>query len=225
VSREAPYEEYAAELLDALRTCIDDVKARNGWQPQDTIRLIFHVFKDPKDAEAQAVKRLVESLTTEYAASLDGMAVIVAPQSRTYRHRPVLLVRDLADLRGPAAGSVELPIWLSWSGEDRHFDLGEPVSRAEMYRAVLREAVKPADLTEFLDRDTLVRMWPDLSWRLPGPVQAAWEDQHPLLRATGRRRGAFCAPPAAEPEARPQATGNQQARMSDPNVKIGLTET
>lgn len=67
VSREAPYEEYAAELLNALRTCIEDVKARNGWQPQDTIRLIFHVFKDLKDAEAQAVKRLVESLTTEYA--------------------------------------------------------------------------------------------------------------------------------------------------------------
>jgi hypothetical protein len=67
VSREAPYEQYAAELLNALRTCIDDVKARNGWQPQDTIRLIFHVFKDLKDAEAQAVKTLVQSLTTEYA--------------------------------------------------------------------------------------------------------------------------------------------------------------
>lgn len=67
VSREAPYEQYAAELLNALRTCIDDVKARNGWQPQDTIRLIFHVFKDLKDAEARAVKTLVEGLTTEYA--------------------------------------------------------------------------------------------------------------------------------------------------------------
>ena len=67
VSREAPYDQYAAELLNALRTCINDVKARNGWQPQDTIRLIFHVFKDLKDAEAQAVKTLVQSLTTEYA--------------------------------------------------------------------------------------------------------------------------------------------------------------
>jgi hypothetical protein len=67
VSREAPYGQYAAELLNALRTCIDDVKARNGWQTQDTIRLVFHVFKDLKDAEAQAVKTLVQSLTTEYA--------------------------------------------------------------------------------------------------------------------------------------------------------------
>jgi hypothetical protein len=67
VSREAPHDQYATELLNALRACIDDVKARNGWQSQDTIRLIFHVFKDLKDAEAQAVKTLVESLTTEYA--------------------------------------------------------------------------------------------------------------------------------------------------------------
>jgi hypothetical protein len=67
VSREAPYDQYATELLNALRTCINDVKARNGWQPQDTIRLVFHVFKDLKDAEAQAVKTLVQSLTTEYA--------------------------------------------------------------------------------------------------------------------------------------------------------------
>lgn len=67
VSREAPYEQYAAELLNALRTCIDDVKARNGWQRQDTIRLIFHVFKDLKDAEAQAVKTMVQSLTAEFA--------------------------------------------------------------------------------------------------------------------------------------------------------------
>ena len=68
VSREALYEQYAAELLNALRTCIEDVKARNGWQPHDTIRLIFHVFKDLKDAEAQAVKTLVQGLTTEYAS-------------------------------------------------------------------------------------------------------------------------------------------------------------
>lgn len=34
---------------------------------KDTIRLIFPVFKDLKDAEAQAVKTLVQSLTTEYA--------------------------------------------------------------------------------------------------------------------------------------------------------------
>jgi hypothetical protein len=117
------------------------------------------------------------------------MAVVVTP--RVYLHRPVLVVTDLADLRGPTTGTVELPIWVFWSGgsaEDSTFSLDDPVSRAALYRTVIREARKPTDLTEFLDRDTLVRMWPDLSGRLPKEVQAAWEGQHPVLRATGRRR-------------------------------------
>nr|MDT0664943.1 hypothetical protein [Micromonospora sp. DSM 115978] len=43
------------------------IKARNGWQPQDTVRLVFHVFKEIKDREARAIKALVAGLTTEYA--------------------------------------------------------------------------------------------------------------------------------------------------------------
>lgn len=67
VSREASYDDYPNELLRALRICIEDIKARNGWQPQDTVRLIFHVFKEIKDREAKAIKSLVVGLTTEYA--------------------------------------------------------------------------------------------------------------------------------------------------------------
>jgi Piwi domain len=67
-SREADYAAYPRELLRSLRECIADVKARNGWQPGDALRLIFHVFKPLKDAEAQAVKLLVERLAGEYAS-------------------------------------------------------------------------------------------------------------------------------------------------------------
>jgi hypothetical protein len=67
VSKDAPYDQYSQELLRALRTCIEDVKARNAWQPQDTIRLVFHVFKPLKDRETRAVKNLVADLTKEYA--------------------------------------------------------------------------------------------------------------------------------------------------------------
>ncbi|GAA1575782.1 Piwi domain-containing protein [Dactylosporangium maewongense] len=67
ISGEATYDTYPQELMLALRTCIEDVKARNGWQRQDRIRLIFHVFKPFKDREAQAVKKLVEDLTGQYA--------------------------------------------------------------------------------------------------------------------------------------------------------------
>lgn len=65
-SKEAAYEDYPRELLRALESCINDIKVRNAWQRTDALRLIFHVFKPLKDAEAQAVKRLVEGLAHEY---------------------------------------------------------------------------------------------------------------------------------------------------------------
>jgi hypothetical protein len=67
-SKEADYAAYPRELLRSLEACIEDVKARNGWQPGDALRLIFHVFKPLKDAEAQAVKLLVEKLTGQFAS-------------------------------------------------------------------------------------------------------------------------------------------------------------
>jgi hypothetical protein len=67
-SREADYEQYPQELLRALRVCIEEVKQRNAWQPDDAIRLIFHVFKALKETEAEAVKALVSGLLTEFRA-------------------------------------------------------------------------------------------------------------------------------------------------------------
>jgi hypothetical protein len=67
-SSEADYADYPHELLRSLEAVIDDVKARNGWQTEDALRLIFHVFKPLKDTEAQAVKALVEKLTGQYAS-------------------------------------------------------------------------------------------------------------------------------------------------------------
>lgn len=66
-SQEADYDEYANALLESLRECINDIKVRNAWQKGDELRLIFHVFKPLKDAEALAVKKLVEQLARQYA--------------------------------------------------------------------------------------------------------------------------------------------------------------
>ncbi|MEV4147742.1 Piwi domain-containing protein [Amycolatopsis sp. NPDC049691] len=65
-SREADYDDYPRELLRSLTECINDVKARNAWQEEDEVRLVFHVFKPLKDTEAQAVKNLITSLTGQY---------------------------------------------------------------------------------------------------------------------------------------------------------------
>ncbi len=94
-----------------------------------------------------------------------------------YESRPgrcAVVAASLADLRGPAEGTVELPIWLT-------FDLGDQDMRRWLYQIVLREAGSPEDLTAYLDGDTLIALWPDLY--LPDGVRQAWEEQHPVLRA------------------------------------------
>jgi hypothetical protein len=93
----------------------------------------------------------------------------------------VLVVPDLADLRGPDAGTVELPLWLFWSQPDRTFDLDDLEMRRWLYEIVLREAGSVEDLTTYLDRDTLIALWPRLY--LAKGVRRAWEDRHPVLRS------------------------------------------
>lgn len=104
-----------------------------------------------------------------------------------YQARPgrrVLVIDDLADLRGLTTGTVELPLRLFWSLPDHRFELDDPDMRLWYYQTVLREASRPADLTTYLDRDTLVSIWPDLY--LPRGVRRAWEELHPALRAEVR---------------------------------------
>ena len=106
-----------------------------------------------------------------------------------YESRPgrrAVVAASLADLRGPAEGTVELPIWLFWSSPDHTFDLGDQDMRRWLYQTVLREAGRPEDLTAYLDGDTLIALWPDLY--LPKGVRQAWEEQHPVLRAAAAAR-------------------------------------
>jgi DNA invertase Pin-like site-specific DNA recombinase len=95
--------------------------------------------------------------------------------------RPTLVIDDLADLRGPVTGLVELPLRLFWSLPDHRFDLDEPDLRRWYYETVLREATRPGDLAAYLDGETLVSLWPELY--LPKGVRRGWEEHHPALRA------------------------------------------
>jgi hypothetical protein len=93
------------------------------------------------------------------------------------------VIADLAALRGPATGTVELPLRLAW-GATRAFDLADPEVLRWMYQTVLREAVREDELARFLNGDTLVAVWPELV--LPKGVRRAWEDHHPELRLKAR---------------------------------------
>jgi hypothetical protein len=114
-----------------------------------------------------------------------GMATAQGDASRTqYQSRPgrrAVVIASLANLSGPAEGTVELPLWLFWSAPGHTFDLGDQDMRRWLYQTVLREASRPEDLTAYLDGETLIALWPDLY--LPKGVRQAWEDEHPALRA------------------------------------------
>jgi hypothetical protein len=101
-----------------------------------------------------------------------------------YEARPgrrTLVISDLADLRGPAGGLVELPVRLFWSAADRTFDLDQPFMLRSMYETVLGQASRPEDLAGYLNADLLISIWPRLY--LPKGVRQAWEERHPVLRA------------------------------------------
>lgn len=109
------------------------------------------------------------------------MAVRTQHQARPGRR--AIVVTDLDSLRGPAHGMVELPLRLFWSSTDRRFDLDSVSARRGLYQTVLREAARPSDLTDYLNRGVLVSLWPDL--RLPAGVRRSWEELHPALRSPG----------------------------------------
>jgi hypothetical protein len=112
-----------------------------------------------------------------------GKAVAVLTQYQARPGRRVIVVIDLAALGGPVRGTVELPLRLFWSSRDRSFTLDQPFMRRWLYQTVLREASRPDHLTDYLDRDTLIALWPELY--LPRGVRRAWEEHHPELRTAG----------------------------------------
>lgn len=57
-----PFEEYSEALQETLRRSITTVRKQDNWRSTDKVRLVFHMFKPPKDMEADAIKRTVESL-------------------------------------------------------------------------------------------------------------------------------------------------------------------
>jgi hypothetical protein len=133
-------------------------------------------------------RRHGETAGPAHAASAEPPPLALAPVPHLYQRRPVLVVSDLRMLRGPASGTVTLPVSLHWSGDASAagFDLDDPRQRPALYTTVLREAGEPGDLQTWLNAGLLVDLWPRLV--LPRTVRAAWEEQHPVLFEAGSGR-------------------------------------
>ncbi|MEA2024357.1 MAG: hypothetical protein U9N79_08735 [Actinomycetota bacterium] len=72
-----------------------------------------------------------------------------------------------------AAGIVELPLHIRWSGPSRRYDLADRQQRARVYEQVLREGNED-DVRRFIRSDELIDLWDELV--LPRSVRNAWVD-------------------------------------------------
>jgi len=59
------FEDYAETLTETLKRTIQRIRSVDNWKSSDRVRLIFHMFKPPKDVEAEAIKAAVEGLELE----------------------------------------------------------------------------------------------------------------------------------------------------------------
>ncbi|MER7980464.1 hypothetical protein [Streptomyces sp. NPDC095817] len=87
----------------------------------------------------------------------------------------------LEDLRGPAHGTVDLPLHVAWSGQ-RSYDVDSPRPRMGLYRTVLAEG-QQQDVVDFLNRDLLIAQWPVLRTLISRLIRNVWEDAFPELTA------------------------------------------
>ena len=99
-----------------------------------------------------------------------------------YALRPVVVASDLTALHGPLQGHWQLPLHLDASARPV-LDFADAGDREEAYQLVLLEAASEGDLEQWLDRDELIRLWPELY--LPRTVRAAWQSRHDVLARAG----------------------------------------
>jgi hypothetical protein len=72
VSKECPYGEYPEVLRRSTLDILEEIKTRNGWQPGDTVRIVFHVYKPLKHVEmadimAECVRAMCGEQNVEFA--------------------------------------------------------------------------------------------------------------------------------------------------------------
>jgi hypothetical protein len=70
-----------------------------------------------------------------------------------------------------AAGEVELPHHIRWSGPPLAYDLDNPIDRARVYEQVLREGTDD-DVRFYIEVDELLALWDRLV--LPPQVRRGW---------------------------------------------------
>lgn len=149
--------------------------ARRAGTSRPTVSAYESGRKSPSLATAErllaaAGARLVAEATVEFSEVPVGRGRTAAVPS----HLPRLPIER-------ALGSIDLPLHVAWSGQERRVDLADRRTRARVYEQLLVEGTAQ-DIAAVVDGALLVDVWPDLV--LPRAVRAAWEPL--VVRATGR---------------------------------------
>jgi hypothetical protein len=66
LSREATYAEYPEVLRDSTRSILEELKQRNGWQRGDTVRVVIHAARPPRNMDfARLMRDAVQAVGKE----------------------------------------------------------------------------------------------------------------------------------------------------------------
>ena len=101
VSKDCTYDEYPSVLEDTTERILQDIKQRNGWNPGDNVRLIFHSYKPLKNIEiAEITKRAALAVGKEQTIEFAFLTV-------TIDHSFLLLDPNQAGITSPRTGAVK----------------------------------------------------------------------------------------------------------------------
>ena len=72
LSKDCTYDEYPSVLRNSTLSILQEIKNRNGWQPDDTVRLVFHAARPLKDVDvaniiAECVAQVGNEQNVEFA--------------------------------------------------------------------------------------------------------------------------------------------------------------
>jgi len=103
---------------------------------------------------------------------VDSRTVASSSQTTGTDPRPVAVPDDVDDPRHvKAAGQIQLPLNVRWSGPPKTYDLDDPVDLARVYEQILREGTDD-DVRRFIDVDVLEDLWDTIV--VPARVRIAW---------------------------------------------------
>jgi excisionase family DNA binding protein len=178
------------ELTDHLKTTSGHVRRLVAERRVPYLKVGGSVRFDPAEIAAWLERRRVTTppRLTRYGRPTMRREPVTWPGNRVDRERGVVTEQRryvdhrpypepparLADLTGPTAGVVELPITIDW-GPKRAYDLGRDADRRVVYEMVLQEAADAEEVARYVNGAVLVQVWPRL-W-LPRRVRQRWEER------------------------------------------------